>query len=219
MEYTIKVEIIGNLDCIVVYPKGGHDSTFVYCAGAGGNAQEGFLRFLGVDEMAKILYPRITRTTKIVYPSSSLKREERRPALIKILGKDLTAKTKPFGPPWFSYVEFDYENKLFGPLKFRAEEFLKSAKEVEEVVLHEVKQLNGRSEKVFLGGMSQGAMLSFYLTIAGLNDLKGNLGGTFLQSGFVHKELIFDFVTNNSKETIEEKWGLKNKRKGIRIYA
>ena len=79
--------------------------------------------------------------------------------------------------------------------------------------------LNGRSEKVFLGGMSQGAILVFYITLTGLWDLKGNLGGTFLQSGWVHKKLIYDFVVNNSKEAVEEKFGLKGKREGIRIYA
>ena len=37
MDYTIKHEIICGLDCVVVYPKDGHDSTFIYCHGGAGN--------------------------------------------------------------------------------------------------------------------------------------------------------------------------------------
>jgi len=154
--------IVKDGENIYLIPQGDHTETIVYLHGLGDSAKVAYDRYFSNENT---MFAR--DTTKVVLLTAPL--------------RSVTFHGGKIMHAWFNIYSNDISQGYDVTKSFNMTEFFESYDRVQKVMHEEIKLLGGDSKKLFLGGFSQGCIMSFYTGLA--FDLP--LGGLMESSGFL----------------------------------
>ena len=157
---------------IVCQPYEGHSYTFIFCHGLDSSPQ------INVSCLLKTIIKSLGENVKCIFPWAPCTRST-------VMNQDKVNS-------WFDLQEYDFDNE---GKNWNLEEMQDATQTILDMIDEEAKELEGDYSKIFLGGKSQGCMLSYNV----LQHLEHTIGGLITAIG--HPVLIHkDKITEESKK-------------------